>query len=323
MIIMREPLSDEMQNAIIKDSEELTKEAIDAIETNREEAEEIEKYHGEDTKSVKDVVTDSVDKKQLKAMHLSESLFEDLNSDERTNFKSDIYNAVLRTCYNYKYDGVSSKDLDEALEFVSISYKDDEDFKECFVNETDNVEIEDIPGFEGTWDKLSELNLFSESLNEELSQKGQKVLDELKKELGPELQKKVAFVIKDYAANEKKPEPQKQPENKSEEQSEQQNESLQEDYEQDYEFLKNEEKKIFEALEKYHIYPDDLMVELSPGGGMIVADVHIHMGDWKHEHWACHDIMSELGYRRLKFDEEDNGTDTYDAWHKYVKLREE
>lgn len=195
MIIMKTP-NEELQKAVLKDSERLHKEAEEAFEANKKEAEEIEKYHGKDTKK-------AVSNKQLKAMHLSEALFEDLNEEESSNFRSDIYYAIQRVCYNYRFDGVSPEDLDEALEWAELHFREDEDFDECFLEE--ETSPKEIPGFEGTWDKLSELN-FGESLTEELSQQGQKVLNELKKELGPELQKKVAFVIKDYASKENKKE---------------------------------------------------------------------------------------------------------------------
>lgn len=274
MIIMQAP-NEELQKAVLEDSERLHKEAEEAFAANKKEAEEIEKYHGEDTKK-------AVSNKQLKAMHLSEALFEDLNSDEVKNFNEDVYDAIVRICELYAYDGVSENDVQVAIKYFLDNYKNDENIK-YYLSWEKIEEPEEIPEFEGTWDKLNELTDLGESLNEtlkvkmtpeehecvnklirtpfyeicdilssyelngveisrdalefvfdymlnklrpldeslteELSQQGQKVLNELKKELGPELQKKVAFVIKDYAKLEKKPE-QEQQEKSSEEEVE-------------------------------------------------------------------------------------------------------
>lgn len=387
MIVMKAP-NEELQKAVLEDSERLHKEAEEALEANRKEAEEIEKYHGEDTKK-------PVSNKALKALHLSEALFEDLNPEESSNFRSDIYYAIQRVCYLYRFDGVSPKDLEDALEWTESHFRTDEDFDECFLDEKE-LPREDVPGFEGTWDAWDKLDAsvlgeslteststaniwlvqgmfnqakdlglekeavdilydrgigitkdgtcielpksactgayidlknlidgLNESLNEELSQQGQKILNELKKELGPELQKKVAFVIKDYASKEKNTKPEvekKQPKEEVKEKSQEEDvkESLSEDL-QDMSFEVAEEKKILDALESNHIYPTDLGVHVRPDGATEVT-ILIHLGDWKHEHWACHDIMSDLGYVRTGSDEEDNGTDTYSATHHYIKM---
>ncbi len=190
MIIYKAP-SEELLKDVNEHREMLHKQAEDALKANEKNAEEIEKNHGEDTK--KEVISS----KALKAMHLSESLFEDLSEVESSNFNSDIYHAIYRICETYKYDGITAHDVEMALDQFLIRFVDDEDFDEIFAESTP----QEIPGFEGTQDALNNLSLFPESLNEDLSSKGKQILGELKKELGPELQKKVAFVIKDYAQN--------------------------------------------------------------------------------------------------------------------------
>lgn len=193
MIIMKAP-DYELQKAVAEDSERLHKEAEDALKANKKEAEEIEKYHGKDTKK-------SVSNKQLKAMHLSEALFEDLNEEETRNFTEDVYDSIVKLCELYTYDGLTESDVRNAVQYFLDNFTKDTEIG-YYIN-WDNEEPKDVPGFEGTWGKLNDLADLGESLNEELSQQGQKVLDELKKELGPELQKKVAFVIKDYAKENK------------------------------------------------------------------------------------------------------------------------
>lgn len=253
MIIVQAP-NEELIKSVADDREKLAKQAQDALDANEKEAKEIEKNHGEDTKPVKKIVADGDSKKQLKAMHLSEALFEDYNGDE-------YYFAVVNACDIFKDGDMSLDELIDELTYIKETMNSGE--------EKDHYEI---PGFEDTkelWDKLNpfivesltealtrqmtpeenkmvnkilsgpykdiveiafgpatfgdgkalpkELMEFvfdfmlnkmypsDDSITEELSQKGQKVLDELKKELGPDLQKKVAYVIKDYADNSKNP----------------------------------------------------------------------------------------------------------------------
>ena len=253
MIIVQAP-NEELIKSVADDREKLAKQAQDALDANEKEAKEIEKNHGEDTKPVKKIVADGDSKKQLKAMHLSEALFEDYNGDE-------YYFAVVNACDIFKDGDMSLDELIDELTYIKETMNSGE--------EKDHYEI---PGFEGTkelWDKLNpfivesltealtrqmtpeenkmvnkilsgpykdiveiafgpatfgdgealpkELMEFvfdfmlnkmypsDDSITEELSQKGQKILDELKKELGPDLQKKVAYVIKDYANNSKNP----------------------------------------------------------------------------------------------------------------------
>ncbi len=190
-MIIYKTSNEDLYKEVLEDRERLHKEAEEALEANKENAEEIEKYHGKDTKK-------PITNKALKAMHLSEALFENLNDDEVRNFNEDVYDAIARICELYTYDGVSDEDVQNAIKYFLDNYKNDENIN-YYLSWKKIEEPEEIPEFDGTRDMLDSLSLMGESINEELSQQGQKVLNELKKELGPELQKKVAFVIKDYA----------------------------------------------------------------------------------------------------------------------------
>ena len=127
--------NEELLKSVKDDMDRLQKEAEDALEENKDEAEDIAEDHGEDTKTVKEVVTDKTDRKQLKSMHLSESLFEDLDDS--------VYFDVINICDAF----------------------------------------------------------YEESLTEDLSPKGKKLVAELKQELGPELQRKVVALMKDLQSS--------------------------------------------------------------------------------------------------------------------------
>lgn len=294
-MIMIQASNEELIKDVNDHREKLLKQAEEALDANKEEAEEIEKYHGEDTKK-------PVSNKQLKAMHLSEALFEDLEEDDYFDFEHDVYDAIKRECLKSYNRYLSLNQIKTAVLSFLDRIEDDEEFTEFF-NQTDESS-QDIPGFEDTkelWDKLTsdmfegyltealtrqmtpeenkmvnkilsgpykdiveiafgpatfgdgkalpkELMEFvfdymlnkmypsDASITEELSQGGQKVLDELKKELGPELQKKVAYVIKDYAANQAKQPPKKSEENET-------NESLQEDVKRYSDVIPYEKRK--------------------------------------------------------------------------------
>ncbi len=297
MLIVQAP-NEELLKDVSEDREELAKDAQEALDANEKEGKEIEKYHGDDTKALKKIITDKDDKKQLKAMHLSEALFEDLDDSN--------YLDVISVCDAFRDGDIGIDELIDDLTYIQER-----------IHNGEKPENYEIPGFEDTkelWDKLDPFLV--ESLTEELSEKGQKILDELKKELGPDLQKKVAYVIKDYAKNEANSKKQ------SDDIKENLKKKLTEEID-DYDFELEEERKIFSALEKHHIYPDDLGVYVTPSGNLIVVDIYITNGDWKHEHWACEEIMKELGYSRISFEPEDNGTDTFDAWHKYVRNKDD
>lgn len=228
-MIMIQASNEELIKDVNDHREKLLKQAEEALDANKEEAEEIEKYHGEDTK-------EPVSNKQLKAMHLSEALFEDLEENDYFDFEHDVYDAIKRECLKSYNKYLSLNQIKTAVLSFLDRIEDDEEFTDFF-NQADESP-QDIPGFEDTRELLDKLapEMFEGYLNEDLSQQGQKVLDELKKELGPELQKKVAYVIKDYAANQAKQSPKKSEENET-------NESLQEDVKRYSDVIPYEKRK--------------------------------------------------------------------------------
>lgn len=179
MIITQAP-NEELIKDVNEHREMLFKQAEEALDANKEAAEEIEKYHGEDTKK-------PISNKQLKAMQLSEALFEDLDEEDYFDFEHEIYDAIRQVCLKPYNMYLSIGQIKRAVENFLDRIEDDEEFTDFFNQSQD--EVETLPGVE------------NESLMEDLSQTGQKLLNELKKELGPDLQKKVAYVIKDYARN--------------------------------------------------------------------------------------------------------------------------
>ena len=47
--------------------------------------------------------------------------------------------------------------------------------------------------------------------------------------------------------------------------------------------------------------------------------IYIEMGDWKHSHGLCKDLMKRLGYVREYIKEEPSDEDCFTAWHLYKK----
>lgn len=87
-------------------------------------------------------------------------------------------------------------------------------------------------------------------------------------------------------------------------------ESLKEDYNSDLET----ERKIQKYLDDHNLWG-----EVSVQDGTVY--VEIHWGDWKHDHWYCQDLMSELGYVLVgKEVTEEDGSDTFSAIHTYEKM---
>ena len=87
-------------------------------------------------------------------------------------------------------------------------------------------------------------------------------------------------------------------------------ESLKEDY--------NSDLQIEREVQKY-LDDHDLWGEVSVQDGTVY--VEIHWGDWKHDHWYCQDLMSELGYVLVgKEVTEEDGSDTFSAIHTYEKM---
>ncbi len=172
--------NEELLKSVKDDMDRLQKEAEDALEENKDEAEDIADDHGEDTKTVKEVITDKTDRKQLKSMHLSESLFEDLDDS--------VYFDVINVCDAFKDGDIS---IDELIDELT------------YINERVSSEKpgDTIPGFEDTNSMLDKLTIYGESLTEDLSPKGKKLVAELKQELGPELQRKVVALMKDLQSS--------------------------------------------------------------------------------------------------------------------------
>ena len=162
-MIIYKTSNEDLYKEVLEDRERLHKEAEEALKANKENAEEIEKYHGADTKK-------PITNKALKAMHLSEALFENLNDDEVRNFNEDVYDAIARICELYTYDGVSDEDVQNAIKYFLDNYKNDENIN-YYLSWKKIEEPEEIPEFEGTWDKLNELTDLGESLNETLKVK--------------------------------------------------------------------------------------------------------------------------------------------------------
>ena len=243
--------NEELLKSVKDDMDRLQKEAEGALEENKDEAEDIAEDHGEDTKTVKEVITDKTDRKQLKSMHLSESLFEDLDDS--------VYFDVINICDAFKDGDISIDELIDELTYINERVSSEK------VDST-------IPGFEDTKNMLDKLTIYGESLNEststaniwlvqrafnrakdlglekeamdilqdrgikvekegtcvelpnsactgayidlknlinglneslteDLSPKGKKLVAELKQELGPELQRKVVALMKDLQSS--------------------------------------------------------------------------------------------------------------------------
>lgn len=185
----------ELQKEVLDHSAKLHKEAEDALKANEEFAEEIAKYHGDDTKDT-DAVVSKGDVNDLKAMYLSESLFEDLDADDENDLKDDIYRALVKFCEPFYRKSVTVSDLRSALDAVDL---------EAVIKEADEIRGEEPDFFGGlfheTEDMLDGLTAYKESLHEELSTKGKQLVAELKQELGPELQKKVVALMKDLESS--------------------------------------------------------------------------------------------------------------------------
>lgn len=110
----------------IEDKEEDEKVIEDALKENEKLAKETIPKEGETGKKVTS--------KALKAMHLSESLFdEDLDEDKADDFKSKVYNALSDIMYDYQWDDVSREDMEKALEWFDIHFwGSDDDVTENF-----------------------------------------------------------------------------------------------------------------------------------------------------------------------------------------------
>ena len=101
-----------------EEHDENKKKYEDAMEENKKAAEDTIPDEGDTGKEVKS--------KALKAMHLSEELFEDLSFDDYDDFNHEIYNAIADVCYKFSDRGLSKKDIEAALEWFKTHFEDDD-----------------------------------------------------------------------------------------------------------------------------------------------------------------------------------------------------
>ncbi len=101
-----------------EEHDENKKKYEDAMEENKDAAEDTIPEEGETGKEVKSAA--------LKAMHLSEELFEDLSFDAYDDFNHEVYNAIADVCYKFSDRGLSKKDIEAALEWFETHFEDDD-----------------------------------------------------------------------------------------------------------------------------------------------------------------------------------------------------
>lgn len=101
-----------------EEHDENKKKYEDAMEENKKAAEDTIPDEGDTGKEVKS--------KALKAMHLSEELFEDLSFDAYDDFNHEIYSAIADVCYKFSDRGLSKKDIEAALEWFETHFENDD-----------------------------------------------------------------------------------------------------------------------------------------------------------------------------------------------------
>lgn len=101
-----------------EEHDENKKKYEDAMEENKDAAEDTIPEEGETGKEVKSAA--------LKAMHLSEELFEDLSFDAYDDFNHEVYNAIADVCYKFSDKGLSKKDIEAALEWFETHFEEDD-----------------------------------------------------------------------------------------------------------------------------------------------------------------------------------------------------
>lgn len=114
----------------IEDKEEDEKVIEDALKENEKLAQETIPKEGETGKKVTS--------KALKAMHLSEALFdedatplgEELSQGERQTFNGDVYHALEEVAFKWKDMGVTADDWISALEWFEFHFIDDSEWEE-------------------------------------------------------------------------------------------------------------------------------------------------------------------------------------------------
>lgn len=99
----------------VEDKEEDEKVIEDALKENEKLAQETIPKEGDTGKKVTS--------KALKAMHLSESLFdEDLDFDDYSDFNSKVYNALAEVMFEHQDKSVTKNDMDKALEWFDTHF---------------------------------------------------------------------------------------------------------------------------------------------------------------------------------------------------------
>lgn len=107
----------------IEDHDKDEKEKDDAFKENEKLAKETIPKEGETGKKVTSPA--------LKAMHLSESLFdEELDFADASDFKSDVYNALVDVGFKWRDKHVSEKEWEYALEWFELHFFDSDDFED-------------------------------------------------------------------------------------------------------------------------------------------------------------------------------------------------
>lgn len=146
MIAYKKP-DEALMKEVLDDRERLKKEAEDAFKANKKNADEIAKYHGEDTKNWK--------KEGGAVIKLSESLFEELDPDEYINFDDEMYETLTHVCNHYISLGLTKAEVEKVIDRFISEYDDEA--------ELDEDDFEEIPGFEGTSSALDKIKIFGES----------------------------------------------------------------------------------------------------------------------------------------------------------------
>ena len=173
----------------IEDKEEDEKVVEDALKENEKLAKETIPKEGETGKKITS--------KALKAMHLSEALFdedatplaEDLSQGETQNFNSDVYHALEEVAFKWRDMGVTPDDWTSALEWFEFHFIDDGEW------EAYNESL--MEGFEEK-KKIFEKKLINFLANKEFKNKF-KISDDDKREF---ISRTLKMIAKYYAKDE-------------------------------------------------------------------------------------------------------------------------
>ena len=173
----------------IEDKERDEKEVEDALKENEKLANETIPKEGETGKKVTS--------KALKAMHLSEALFdedttpldEDLSQGEQMSFNGDVYHALEEVAFKWKDMGLTADDWVSALEWFEFHFIDDGEWEEY----TEAL----MEGFEEK-KKIFEKKLINFLANKEFKNKF-KISDDDKREF---ISRTLKMIAKYYAKDE-------------------------------------------------------------------------------------------------------------------------